>query len=739
MYDYSKIDKKVSQIVNKVYIYSKKYLTKKEIHEAIFKAYEFAKNSHEGQMRLSGDPYIIHPVEATIILLELKPDISTIQACLLHDVIEDTPVTVEKMKELFWEEVAFLCAWMEKLSKIRYQWEDRDVWSLRKMFVAMAEDLRVIFIKLSDRLHNMKTLKYHPKKAKQEKIALETLNIYAPIADRLGLFNIKNALEEECFKILEPESYKAVKKELSHMKEETDYFVKNAKKEIEKSLIEWWVSGYEVDYRVKSEYSIYKKMKRKGYDSINSLYDLFWLRVIVKDIETCYKVLWIIHHAWYPMPNRFKDYIALPKPNGYKSLHTTVVGLLPNHRKQPTEIQIKTYDMKEYSDIWVAAHFEYKENGSRKALDIDWVKELKEITESLENQDFMTSIKIDVFKDRIFVFSPKWDSINLPQWSTPVDYAYAIHSDLWNHLAVAKVSGKVYPLDKELKNGDIVEIIIDKNRKPSPFWISFVKTTKAKDHIKYFLKKESKDVNRERGRDILNKYLQNIGLPNLDKEMILLKSFDGKEYSVEERWQLLEQIWNFSTTPSSLLRRIIKDKKIETSIKKELTKNKKDLKEDIKQKKELFSNIIIGEEEGLPYRFCSCTKKKKTSKIVAHINNKWIITIHNRDCRVLITVNKERLLPAYIKGEESNAIIAHIDFTLKNKIWVLKELSDIIFSMNINVEEIKSHKIGVDKTGLSLVLEIMDHDYLIVERFIERVKINLWNNLLDFKVSKIDA
>ncbi len=736
MYDYSKIDKKVDFIIKEVNSYLSKYVQKEIIKEEIKKAYEYAKKAHEWQTRHSWDAYITHPIGATINLLSLKPDIPTIQACLLHDVVEDTSVPLDDIKKDFWEEVAFLCAGMEKLSKVRYHWEEREVWSLRKMFVAMAQDLRVVFIKLADRLHNMQTLRYHPKKEKREKIAFETLNIYAPIADRLGLYNFKNALEEECFKILELESYKKIKKEMLEMHESIDSFSKNAEKEIKDVLIDGGLKHFEIDYRVKSIYSIYKKMKRKWYESIKSLHDLFWMRIIVRDITSCYKALGVVHNYWIPLPNRFKDYIALPKPNGYKSLHTTILGLLKDYRKQPTEIQIKTYEMREYSDIGVAAHFEYKEHGSKIAHDIEWVKDLKDITESLWNQDFMTSIKIDVFKDRIFVFTPKWDSINLPQWSTPVDYAYSIHTELWDHIAIAKVNGKIFPLDKELRNGDIIEVIIDKNRKPSPYWLSFVKTTKAKDKIKNYLRKNNKDQNRDRGKEIINKYLQNAWLWVLDKDLSVLKVLDGRENTVDERIFILEQVGNFGLSPWALLRKILKsqNKRIPSS------RNKEGfwIKENLIKSSEESQEIIIGWEKNIPYKLCYCCRKNIPSKIVAHINSKGIITLHKRDCKILENVNKERLLPAYIKWEEKISIVAHIDFIFQNKIWILKEISDIIYSMHINVEEIVSKKEDNDKSLLSFILDIPDYDYLIVERLVERVKFHFWKNLIDVHIKKIE-
>ena len=730
--DYSAIDNKVKKIIDKVAKYQKN-LKKSEIKKEILKAYEYAKQAHHGQFRLSWDPYIIHPVEATEILLSLKPDIPTIQACLLHDVIEDTPKTAEDIEQEFWKDVKFLCEGMEKLWKIKYKWEERSIWSLRKMFIAMAEDLRVVFIKLADRLHNMRTLKYHPKPEKRERIALETLNIYAPIADRLWFYHIKNNLEEECFKILDEESYNDIVSQLEELKDSIEIFQKHAKKEIEKVLIENNIKKYEIDYRVKSIYSIYKKMQKKNLEKVSSLYDIFGIRVMVEDEATCYRVLWIIHKYWTPLPNRFKDYIALPKPNWYRSLHTTVIWLLRDYRKQPTEIQVKTFEMKEFSDIWIAAHFEYKEKGSVIAQDIDWVKELKEITESLENNEFERSLKVDVFKDRIFVFTPKWDLVNLPAWSTPIDFAYYVHSDLWDHISIAKINWITKTLDKELHNGDVIEIITDKNKKPNPFWLSFVKTTKAKNRIKAFLKKENKELYRERWREIFSKYLEKTWLFKLDKDLTILKKLDSKEYKIEERWQILEQIWNFSITPASVFRRILKAQniKLESQEKEEQKEDKNQIQENLSSKKQ---KIIIWWEEDLDYKLWECCNWKIPKKIVAHVNKDWIITIHKRNCDVIKNVNKDRLLPAYIDWTQDETLEVWITLTVLNKKWILKVVSEIIYIMDINIEEINSKKINKYKWDITLVLNIPDYDYLIIDRLVERLKNNLKENLVWVKI-----
>lgn len=725
------IDIQVEEIVARAQAYMLG-LDAQEVRDHIWMAYEFARDAHKGVTRLSGEPYISHPVAATKILLSLNPDIATIQACFLHDVIEDTPFTYEDIVETFGKDVADLCAGMEKLEKVKYRGEDRAVGSLRKMFLAMAEDLRVIFIKLSDRLHNMQTLKHHPKPEKRQRIAMETLNIYAPIAARLGLYRMKNELEDECFKILHPEDYEEIIRKLSQIEESRKEFMNSAIAEIQKMLQELDIAN-NVNFRVKSPYSIYKKLKKKWIDDLKDLYDIFWIRIVVPSISDCYRVLGEIHSHWHTLPYRFKDYIALPKPNGYQSIHTTIIWFLKKYTDLPTEIQIRTEDMHKKAEIWAAAHFEYKERGSRIAHEAAWVNELKEMMEGMGNNDFMTSLRIDTFKDRIFVFTPKGDLINLPSGSTAIDFAYNVHTDLGNHIAIAKVNGAVYPLDKELKNGDVISIIIDKNRSPSPYWMSAVQTVKAKNSIRAYLRRGDKDSHRERGKEILNKYLEKFWQPVLDKDMTALKVLDGRELGTEDRLQILEQIGNFSITPASVLKKILKEKNIRVdSERKKWTKPEKAHSE-TSQKRE----IIIGGEAGLIYKTCKvCWKKWPPEQIVAHINSRGQFTIHARNCPVLHGVNKERLMNAYVKGEESTTLF-RIELKLQNKIGMMKQVSEILYQMDINIDELHTKKVDQETTLLTLGLEIADYDYLIIDRCLERMRQALWEKLLEFRVSEI--
>lgn len=728
-----KIDNQVEGIVTRVESYM--WINDVwDVRESIIQAYDFAKQAHKWVTRLSWEPYISHPVAASEILLSLYPDIATIQACFLHDVIEDTDFTYEDILEVFGKDVADLCNGMSKLEKVKYRGEDRAIGSLRKMFIAMADDIRVIFIKLSDRQHNMQTLMSHPNPEKRQRIALETLNIYAPIAGRLWLYNFKSSLEEECFAVLHPDEQERLLEQLSTLRDTRKEFQNSAVLEIQK-LLEGIDIAHKVDFRIKSPYSIYKKMQRKGIDHPQDLYDIYGIRIVVPTVADCYRVLWEIHSAWHTLPYRFKDYIALPKPNGYQSLHTTIVWFLKNFTKQPTELQIRTEQMHKKAEIWVAAHFEYKESWSRIATEIDWVSDLKELVTNVWNNDLLSSLKIDTFKNRIFVFTPNGDLINLPTGSTPIDFAYHVHTDLWDHITIAKVNGSVHPLDKELSNGDVVEVIIDKKRKPSPFWLWYVKTIKAKNNIKAYLRKWDKETHRDRGKEIINKYLEKAGQAILDKDLTVMKVIDDRELNIEDRLQLLEQVWNFSITPPSLIRRILKSQNIHyiKSDKSKETDEWKITSNNGEHKKE----IIIWGEENLPYKTCNlCHWEDSNEPIVSHINSRWNFTIHKRNCAVLKWVNKERLMNAYIKGEEALTLF-RISMTLENKIGMMKAISETLFIMEINIDELHTNKISKNRTILTIALEVNDYEYLIVDRFIERIWFILWDSLIKYKLEEI--
>lgn len=445
-------------------------------------AYDFAAKAHAGQRRANGEPYIEHSLHTAFMLAQIKADFNTIVAGVLHDVPEDTEYTLEDIRKNFDKDIAHLVKGITKLGKIKYRGIERYRENLRKMFLAMAQDVRVILIKFSDRLHNLRTLEALPKE-KQQRIAKETLEIYAPIADLLGIWRLKWQMEDLCFKYLYPEEYKQLeyKYEVEKKVEHTQ-FIQKVKNILGRKLKEAGVE-HAIEGRFKHLYSIHKKMqaKERRFDEI---YDVFALRVIVDNVSDCYKTLGIIHSLWRPKPARFKDYIAVPKPNGYQSLHTTVFG----PKGKATEFQIRTREMNDKALYGIAAHWHYKKYGSDRTNKNQpgWIKEILEAQRELKNTaDFVNKVKLDVFQDRIFVFSPQGDVFELPKGATPIDFAYAVHTDIGNKASGALVNDKMAGLDYELKNGDLVEVIVDKNRKgPNYDWTKFVKTKRARDKIK---------------------------------------------------------------------------------------------------------------------------------------------------------------------------------------------------------------------------------------------------------------
>jgi len=458
----------------------KKYNTAKEI-ELVRLAYDYAEQAHTGQTRKSGEPYIQHPLMTAYILAYMRFDLNLVAAGILHDVPEDTPITIEDVEKNFGEDIANLIKGITKLGKLKYRGVERYIENLRKMFVAMAEDVRVMIIKFADRIHNLSTIEALPEK-KRYRIALESLEIYAPIANRLGMNEIKGMLEDLSFKHVYPKEYEKVKALRERIVTGQEAYISKIIKNIKSELFKSGFKTVEVQGRQKQLYSLYQKLMQKGWDTEN-IYDIFALRVLVQDVGDCYAALGIIHKIWRPIKGRIKDYIAQPKPNGYQSLHTTVFC----DDGKMVEFQIRTIDMHNDAEYGIAAHWHYDENGVRIAAhDIQWAKELARLQkEVLNNLSDLEEIKIDFFQNRIFVFTPKGDVIDLPENATPIDFAYHIHTDIGNKCGGAKINDQIVSLDTALKSGDVIEIIVDKNRKgPSPNWLKFVKTHVARNHIK---------------------------------------------------------------------------------------------------------------------------------------------------------------------------------------------------------------------------------------------------------------
>jgi GTP pyrophosphokinase len=472
----------------------------KEFNDAdkqlIERAFNFAKKAHEGQKRASGDPYFIHAYNTALTLMGWKLDAETIVAGLLHDVAEDTPVGIENIKKEFGENVGFLVDGVTKLGKIKYHGKEDQAENLRKMFLAMAEDIRVVLIKLADRIHNMQTLQHLPPD-KQMRIAKETLEIYAPLGYRLGMGELKGMLEDLCFPFVYPDEYKRLVKLLGNKFEETTRYLERVKPVLLEELALENIHPISIHARTKHIYSLWRKLKSKDVeDNLNRVYDIAAMRIVLNTVEECYHALGIIHKTWKPLPGKIKDYIAIPKPNGYQSIHTTVFAL----EGKIIEIQIRTAKMHEEAENGIAAHWAYGEQGKPEGggtanlKKFSWVKQLKEWQNTVSGSDeFLESLKIDTFKDRIFVFTPKGDVIDLPDGATPIDLAYAVHTDIGNHCMGAKVNEKMVALDTKLKNWDIVEIITTKSKKPSEGWLAFAKTSQARSKIRVALGIGKKD------------------------------------------------------------------------------------------------------------------------------------------------------------------------------------------------------------------------------------------------------
>lgn len=652
-------------------------------------AYKFAEKAHEGTVRSSGEPYIQHPLETTAILLELKPDEDSIIAALLHDVLEDTEVTEEDLRKKFGEKIMPLLKGLVKLGKINYHGKERQVENLRKMFMAMAKDIRVILIKLADRMHNMRTLEYLSPE-KQKRIAEETLSIYSPIAGRLGIFNIKNELEDLCFKYLYPKAYQEISGDMEKMKKLQDNIIKKGtemlKRVLRKNGIEAKIEG-----RVKHTYSIYKKLKRKNKNFISELYDVFALRIIVKSEGDCYQTLGIIHKNWTPLTRRFKDYIANKKSNDYQSLHTTIIGMVPNLSDQPVEIQIRTKDMDEVAKYGIAAHWHYKEKGGYSMVvpqkKLNWVRNLVSLHESLQNNtDFIESLNVDVFHDRIFCITPHGDVKDLPLDATPVDFAYAVHTDIGHKCKGAKVDGKIVPLDYKLKNNEVVDIMLGNINAPNRYWLSFAVTSNAKNNIKHWFNAQERESIVKTGKEMINKHLKRIGLKELGSDLGLLKNYSDKKLTVREREEILEKVGNGSVDAVSVVKKIAPAeafvaKEVEPALKNQLLADNVNLSK--------ASDILITGEKGYKTQIATCCEPAIDDEIIGYITRGRGVTIHKQNCKVLRGHEKSRLIEASWGTKTKPVYKVSLDIEKRSRIGLLRDIAEIFTQNDLSIIDLK--------------------------------------------------
>lgn len=599
------------------------------------KAFEFAKKAHEGQKRMSGEDYISHPIAVAKILTEMKSDPQTIAAAFLHDVVDDTSVTLEDIKKEFGKEIAYLVDGVSKLGKVRYPKQSIEIKpieqrekepigfkseNLRKIFFAMAEDIRVILIKLADRLHNMQTLQSLPEE-KQLRISLETMEIYVPLANRLGMEEMKMKLEDLAFIYLYPKEYRWVVENIKERREKNQKYLKKTQSLLKKRLKKERVSPIAIEFRVKSYWGIYQKLLKYEMN-LEKLYDLVALRIIVKTVEDCYKTLGTIHKYWRPLPGRIKDYIAFPKPNGYKSLHTVVFYV----NGKITEFQIRTNEMDKEAEYGICAHWAMKENVDlkTKGKKFSWITQLREWQKGIsDSREFIEGLKLDFFKNRIFVFTPNGDIIDLPEKSSVIDFAYAIHTEVGNYCDGAKIDRKIVPLSKSLKNGDMVEIIINKKRVPNRDWLKFAKTNLARSHIKKWIKKES--------------FLEHLkyGEKLLTKDFKETKGVSWHNYAKKKKKELLKF---FSYKNLDNLTAAVGEKKI--SIKEIFgflfPEDKKEVIPKKQQVKKIEKGVVsLGGEKGILTNLAKCCSPQPRDQIIGYITKDKGASIHKINCKNL--------------------------------------------------------------------------------------------------------
>lgn len=680
-----------------------------ETCENIRKAYELADEAHKEQKRVNGDPYILHPLAVAEILADMEIDTTTITASLLHDVVEDTEYMLEDIERIFGKEVAFLVDGVTKLNRLDYRTkEDQQVNSMRKMFLAMAKDIRVVVIKLADRLHNMRTLKYM-RSEKQKRIAQETLEIYAPLAHRLGIFNIKWELEDLSFRYMEPDKYYDLVDQMKEKRKVREEIVNEAIDVLKKTLTESSIS-FEINGRPKHFYSIYKKMKKDNRD-LSQIYDLYAIRVIVDTVQDCYGVLGIVHSLWKPLPYRFKDYIAMPKPNNYQSLHTTVIGT----RGQPVEIQIRTWDMHHIAEYGVAAHWRYKEGrASQKATGFDekmgWLRNLLEWQDTSNPQAFVNALKLDAFSDEVFVFTPRGDVIDLPQGAIPIDFAYRIHTDVGHRCVGAKVNGKIVPLDYALKNGDIVEVITSKTGKPSLDWLKIVGSSESRSKIRNWFKKENREENIEKGSVALEKECKRLGH---DWKLV---SHSGRIAKVAKQMNagteddLLAAVGYGGFAVNTVLIKLLELHKELDRVDDE--QNEKSLIEKLKPRKASghnHSGVLVKGESGLLVRLSKCCSPVPGDPIIGFVTRGRGVSVHRADCpNVRLDEDVDRLIDVEWDYGMSESFEVNMEISAYDRTGMIADIMAALAEMKISITSINAKVSETKSVTIHLGISIKD-------------------------------
>ena len=692
--------------------------------DVVLKACELATDAHKTQKRESGEPYITHPIDVATILADMGMDTSTIVAGLLHDVIEDTEYTYDDLKNTFNVEVADIVQGVTKLGKIEYKTkEEQQADNVRKMLLAMSNDIRVIIVKLADRLHNLRTLKFVPKE-KQKQKAKETLDIYAPLAHRLGISKIKWELEDLSFRYLHEETYYELVKQIAEKRVERESYIKDITGDLYNKLDSSDIDS-DIDGRPKHFYSIYKKMINKN-KTIDEIFDLTAIRILVNTVKDCYGVLGIVHTIYKPIPGRFKDYIAMPKPNMYQSLHTTVIG----PQGKTFEIQIRTFEMHKTAEYGIAAHWKYKEGENSKEekeknMDnkLAWVSDILEWQkETSDAEEFIEGFKIDLFGDEVFVFTPKGVVIDLPSKSTPIDFAYRIHTDVGNRCVGAKVNGKIVPLDYKLKTGDIVEVLTSKNAKgPNIDWLNMAKSNQAKSKIRQWFKKIKKEENIDKGKESFEKELKKQGVHYVD--IAKGESYEKliKRYNIQTMEDLYAAIGVGQLTASSYIAKLkeenINEKHNSESVNKAIDEQIAKAEKASFNKKPANNNfgITVKGESNLMVRFAKCCNPVPGDNIEGYITKGRGVSVHREDCtnlKSLIELDKDKVVDVSWGTSKGTDYVAEIQVKSEDREGLLSDIMNIITETKLSLNGLNANAAKGNLAMVNIKIKISSIDQL---------------------------
>jgi len=671
--------------------------------DLIERAYLVAKEGHAGQTRASGEPYINHPLNVAEILTELQLDDTTIAAALLHDVVEDTLFTLEEIEDMFGSEIALLIDGVTKIGKIYFKTkEQQQIEAYRKLIIATAKDLRVILIKLADRLHNMRTLKFM-REDKRKRIAKETMELYAPLANRLGISSIKWELEDLCLRYLEPDVYYDLVEHVKQKRRERQIYISEVVRLIEEEFDELEIHA-SISGRAKHFYSIYKKMKRDN-KGIGEIYDLSAIRILVDDVKDCYNVLGVIHSKWRPIPGRFKDYIAMPKSNGYRSLHTTVMAL-----GYPLEIQIRTYAMHKISEFGVAAHWKYKESGASKSANserdqkISWLRQMAKLQKEIKDpKEYLEALKLDFFSDEVFVFTPGRDLVVLPNGSTPIDFAYRIHTEVGHHCVAAKVNGRIVTLDYKLQSGDFVEVKTNKNSSPSRDWLNIVASSDTRQKIRSWFKKENREGNIEHGRELIEEEIKKLGYvpKNLLKENRL--ETIAKRMNITED-DLLAGVGYGGTSVQSVITKIIEmhKKEIAANTPPDVSALLSEIKKIPERKQDKSEHgVLVEGESGFFVRLAKCCNPIPGDEISGYITRGRGVSVHRVDCPNILsgTSDLNRMIEVSWDTNNDKLYTVEVEIVCEDKTGVLADLIAVPAEMKLNVHSIHAAPNKANKTS----------------------------------------